>query len=140
MNDVTGAHLLLGKADQGELILLIGPDYGRMQQSAAEAGIETRDANRVRDLDLIKKSLAASGRSLALTASTPEVEGILDRSSFPGDLARIAYDYADRVIYFGTLGAVLLHPSSRGVYMRLQHGRLQVRPEIGANSRPVTTG
>lgn len=129
MGELSGAHRLLGRADRGELILLIGPEYGRMQQSAAEAGIEVREANRVQDIQTLKAGLAISGRSLALIASTPEVEGALDRSAFGASLTGLAYD-VDRIVYFGSGGSVIVHPMDKGTRMEIHQGRLRVHQKL----------
>lgn len=129
MGELSGAHRLLGRADGGELILLVGPEYGRMQQSAAEAGIEAREANRVQDVQTLKAGLIISGRSLALIASAPEVEGPLDRSAFGANLTNLAYD-ADRVVYFGSGGSVVVHPMDKGTRKEIRNGRLCVRQAL----------
>lgn len=125
MGEANGVHRLLGEADDGELILLVGPEYGRMQQSAAEAGIEVREANQVQDIRTLKAGVAISGRSLALVACTTEVEGPLDRNAFGAPLAGLAYE-VDRIIYFGSGGTVLIHPSPRGTRREIRNGNLCV--------------
>lgn len=125
------AHPLLGRSDKGELTLLVGPDYGLMQQLAAEAGIEVREAGQVQNVHMIKAGLAITKGSLALIASTPEVEGILDRASFGPALSDLAFE-ADRVIYGGQSGAILVHPRYPGTSLRIQDGELKIRQEIDA--------
>lgn len=124
-----GAHLLLGHADAGELILMVGPEYGTMQQRAAEAGIKVRDASCVRDVQTLKVGLALSGRSLALIASTPEVEGVLDRTAFGPGLTGLAHA-ADRVLYFGASGAVLVHPVKAGTRLEVHGGVLRMHQHL----------
>lgn len=129
-----GAHVvaqyLLGRPDKGELILLVGPEYGRMQQMAAEVGIEVREAHRVRDVEALKANTALTGRSLVLIASVPEVEGILDRASFGPGLSDLAYE-ADRVIYGGSEGVVVVHPVAQGTAMKVLGGRLCIQQHLG---------
>lgn len=124
MDVFSGAHLLLGNAATGELILLVGPEYGRLQQLAADAGIEVREASQVGDVRMLKAGLALSGRSLALIASIPEVEGLLDRASFGRDLSELAFQ-ADRVVYGGSDGTVLVHPRYPGTRMEVTQGTVR---------------
>lgn len=124
------AQLLLGHVDAGELILTVGPEYQRMQQTAAEAGIQVRRASQVWDnMQSLKAGVAVSGKSLALTASASEVEGILDRSAFGPHITEMAYD-VDRVVYFGSGGAVVVHPVSPGTCLEVRGGVLRVRQHL----------
>lgn len=109
MGGVVEARRLLGEASGGMLILMIGPDYGRMQQAAAEVGIPVREAGQVRDVQPLKREAAISGRSLALIASTPEVEDPLECNFLGSFLASLAYN-SDRVVYFGPGVPAVIHP------------------------------
>lgn len=129
MGELGGAHFLLGMAEPGELILMVGPEYGRMQQKAAEAGIEVREASKVQDVQTLKAGLAITGRSLALIASTPEVEGVLDRSAFGPNLTDLVYS-VDRVVYFGASSNVLVHPTKPGTRLEMHGGALRVHQHL----------
>lgn len=119
------AHHLLGRSGDGQMILLVGPDYSRMQQMAAQAGIETREVGRTQNLntEIPRAEVTTSGRSLVFLASVPEVEGRLDRSSFGPRLTDLAYE-ADRVVYAGTDGAVMVHPLPAGDWMEIRGGAI----------------
>ena len=123
------AQYLLGRPDKGELILFVGPEYGRMQQMAAEVGIEVREALRVRDIQMLKAGTALSGKSLILIASVPEVDGILDRASFGPSLSELAYE-VDRVIYGGSGGLVVVHPVAPGTAMQIIGGAFRMQQHI----------
>lgn len=120
------AHHLLGRSGDGQMILLVGPDYSRMQQMAAQAGIETREVGRTQNLntEIPRAEVTTSGRSLVFLASVPEVEGRLDRSSFGPRLTDLAYE-ADRVVYAGTDGAVMVHPLPAGDWMEIRGGAIR---------------
>lgn len=139
LGDSAAAKLLLGRPDKGEVILLVGPAYGRMQQMAAEAGIEVREAAKVQDVLALRENAALTGRSIALIASAPEVDGLLDRASFGPVSARLAYE-VDRVVYGGTVTATLVHPVPRGTAMRVNGGHVSFRrtfEEIGPDPTVV---
>lgn len=123
------AHHLLDKANKGLLILLVGPEYQRMQQMAAQAGIEVQEASSVQDPALTKLHATLNSRSLALIASVPEVEGILDRSAFGPHLVDLAYA-ADKVIYCGTSGAVLIHPQPSSTHIAIRSGTVHIDQEM----------
>lgn len=120
------AHHLLGRSGDGQMILLVGPDYGRMRQMAAQAGIEIREVGRTQNLnaEIPRAEVTTSGRSLVFLASVPEVEGRLDRSSFGPRLTELAYE-ADRVVYAGTDGAVMVHPLPAGDWMEIRGGAIR---------------
>lgn len=120
-----GAHHLLGRSNERLLILLVGPEYGQMQQMAALAGIEVCEARTVTDPMLTKLDVTLNGRSLALIASVPEVEGILDRSAFGPHLMDLAYA-VDKVVYCGQSGGVLVHPQTPGTHVEVRSGAVHV--------------
>jgi hypothetical protein len=122
MSREPSAHHLLGRPNEGNLILLVGPSYERVQETAKKAGIATRDAFRAGNVDALAKTAAAYSASLALIAVVAEVEGLLDRTSFGSRLTDLAYT-VDRVVYCGTQGAALVHP-------RRPHTRMEVRGGI----------
>jgi hypothetical protein len=125
------AHHLLGRSGDGQMILLVGPDYLRMQQMAAQAGIETREVGRTENLnaEIIRAEVVTSGRSLVFMASVPEVEGRLDRSSFGPRLTDLAYE-ADRVVYAGADGAVMVHPLPAGDWMDVLGGVIRMHKAL----------
>lgn len=125
------AHHLLGRSGDGQMILLVGPDYSRMQQMAAQAGIETREVGRTQNLntEIPRAEVTTSGRSLVFLASVPEVEGRLDRSSFGPRLTDMAYE-ADRVVYAGTDGAVMVHPLPAGDWMEVRGGVIRTHKAL----------
>lgn len=129
MSGTVGAHHLLGRANEGKLILLVGPEYGRMQQMAALSGIEARDISRIANLEMLKAGVLLSGRSLAVIASAPEVEGNLDRTAFGSRLTALAYS-ADKVIYCGTQGGVLVHPQHPSTRMSVRQGKVTVTQTV----------
>jgi hypothetical protein len=118
----------LRENDNGELILFVGPDYQRMQVRARMAGFPTRQASRTEDVQALKEEIAASGKSLILLASAPEVEGSLDRSAF-ADLAHLAYG-SDRVVYFGVESSVVIHPLPASTRLTARHGALHVHQAV----------
>jgi hypothetical protein len=124
-NEVSGT---LQENDNGELILFVGPDYQRMQVRARMAGFTTRQASRMEDVQALKAEIAASGKSLILLASAPEVEGPLDRSAF-GNLAYLVYG-ADRVVYFGVESSVVIHPLAASTRLTVRHGTLHVHQTL----------
>lgn len=128
MSGIGNGQLLLGRPDRGELILMIGPAYARMKKTAEAAGFETRDAADVQDVQMLRAGLALSGESLVILASASEVEGRLDRAAF-GPLSDLAYE-ANRVVYGGTQGHVVLHPVSKGTEMSIRNGSLLLRHHI----------
>lgn len=123
---VVGAHHLLGRPDESLAILLVGPAYGRMQQMAAMAGIEARDAGRlqVADVQMLRTGVMISGKSLVFLGSVPEVEGLLDRSAFGVHLTSLAYA-VDRVVYANEGGAVLVHPHAAGDWNEVRGGAIR---------------
>lgn len=126
------AHHLLGRSGDGQMILLVGPDYSRMQQMAAQAGIETREVGCMQQnlsAEIPRAEVTTSGRSLVFLASVPEVEGRLDRSSFGPRLTDLAYE-ADRVVYAGTDGAVMVHPLPAGDWMEIQGGVIRTHKAL----------
>lgn len=128
MGGMVGAHHLLGPVNAGDLILVAGPNFERMKKMVATAGIEARDASKVRDVYALKESVALRKTSLALLASVAEVEGILDRSIFGSHLIELAYE-ADRVVYYGMQGGVLMHPQYPGTRVEVRQGAIRVRQE-----------
>jgi hypothetical protein len=128
VSGIANGQLILGRPDRGELILMVGPAYTRMKMTAEGAGFETRDASGVTDPEELRAGLAASGKSLVVLASAPEVEGRLDRAAF-GPLVNLAYA-ANRVVYGGTQANVVLHPVSPGTEMTINNGTLSVRHYI----------
>lgn len=123
------AHHLLGKPGDGNLILLAGPNYERMTQLVSDSGIASMRFSEVNGLDALKTRVDLSRTSVIVIAPLHEVEGLLDRSAFDGRLTDLAYS-ADRVVYAGSNGAVLVHPASPGTTMEVRGGRLAVRQRL----------
>jgi hypothetical protein len=115
---------LLGSASDGELILLAGPDYPRMIDMIQVSGMAHIDPRGV-DIEVLRARVDMSGESLVAISSMPEIEGALDRSAFDRRLIDIAYA-ADRVVYCGMGGGVLMWPNRTGARMYLSGGRLSV--------------
>jgi hypothetical protein len=120
MIESSDGHGLIGSPDGGQLVLLVGPAYQRMIQTAADAGIPMQDARYVRDHAALKAMAATSGRTEVLLASVSEVEGILDRSAF-GPYTELAY-LADRVIYGGMQDDVPVWPLEAGLGLEVRGG------------------
>ncbi|MFE0472365.1 hypothetical protein ACFW2V_12160 [Streptomyces sp. NPDC058947] len=126
--DANAVDKTLAQPGASELVLFVGPNYEQMQARADMAGFETRRASRTEDAQALKARIAASGRSLILLASAPEVEGRLDRSSFGPDLVHLVYD-ADRVVYFGIESSVVIHPLPSRTRLEVRHGALRIHQE-----------
>lgn len=126
MGGIAEARRLMGPGNAGNLILMVGPESGRMQQSAALTGIPVRDARKIRDIRVLAEKVRERGLSLALIAVTPEVEGVLHRDAFGAKLHRTAHE-VHRVVYYGIQGSVLVHPHPRGVLIEVRHGVIRVR-------------
>lgn len=131
MSDVS-AHHLLGKPNDGELVLLVGPNGDRLRDMATKSKIPLKDtranASNESDVEMLRGIVDMSGMSALVIRCVPEVEGILDRSSFhPHHELAFA---ADRIVYAGPDGAILVWPQRDGTSMRIDGGRLQVRQKI----------
>ena len=120
MIESSDEHGLIGPPDGGQLVLLVGPAYERMLQTAAGTGIPVQCAGYVRDYAALKAVTATSGRTVIVLASVSEVEGILDRSAF-GPHTEVAY-LADRVIYGGMQGDVPVWPLESGLGLEVRGG------------------
>lgn len=131
------AHHLLGKANEGNLILMAGPDYRRMMTLAEAAGMATLTPRHVTDIESLKLRVELSRESVVVIASMPEVEGRLDRSAFERNLIDLAYA-ADRVVYAGTQGAVLVWPQSEETRTTLRNGRVTVHQKLDVVSEGET--
>lgn len=132
MSDVS-AHHLLGRANSGELVFLVGPDASRMRELAGKSGIPVKDtmahAASESDIEMLRGITEMSGMSALVIRCIPEVEGILDRSAFHPH-HEIAFA-ADRVVYAGPQGAVLVWPQREGTTVRVSRdGGLQVRQKL----------
>lgn len=131
MNAVSAYHLL-GRVEDGNLILLAGPDYLRILRLARLSGIPVVEAVSVpdlKDVDGLKARIAQTGESQLVIASMHEIEGRLDRSSFDRRLIDLAYS-ADRVVYAGLNGAAIIHPVDPGTRMRVVGGNLRVTQQL----------
>lgn len=126
MGQVAPYHLL-GDASQPALVLMAGPDYSRIREIVSKAGIafDMRHFSSDVDVDALKAEVAREGRPIVIFASMAEVEGRLDRSAFDGRLTDLAYA-ADRIVYVGTAGAALVHPTTPGTRQEVRHGNLTV--------------
>lgn len=134
------AYRLLGRLEDGNLILLAGPDYNRVRELASSSGIPAVEATSVttpEDVESLKDEVAQKGRSILVTASMYEVEGRLDRSAFERRLTDLAYS-ADRVVYAGLNGVAVIHPVTRGTMMAVTDGNLRVHQELGVVSAGET--
>lgn len=123
------AHHLLGKSNEGNLILVAGPDHRRMYGMAEAAGISVLDPRNVTDIESLKTRISLSRESVAVVASMPEIEGTLDRSAFDRRLIDLAYA-ADRVVYAGLLGAVLVWPQHPDTRTTVRNGRVSVHQNL----------
>ena len=126
------AYHLLGRLQDGNLILLAGPDYIRVRELASTSGIPVLTAAELpypEDVEDLKGRIARTGESVLVIASMCEVEGRLDRSAFERPLIDLAYG-ADRVVYAGFNGAVLVHPVARGTRMTATGGSLRVQQDL----------
>lgn len=139
MSSSATARLMLGRPDKGDLILLAGPAHDAMKQLAASAGIEVRELRPEQGIWDLKAAVARQGRSLALIARIPEIDGLLDRSAFGRDLSDLAHR-VDRVLYGGTTGTVLVHPLPRGTRMCLTDGVLHMRHRMDAPAGTLAGG
>lgn len=130
MGKVAPYHLL-GDASHAGLTLLAGPDYHRIREIVAKAGIafDMRPFSSDVDVDALKAEAVRDGSAIVVFASMPEVEGRLDRSAFDGRLVDIAYA-ADRIVYVGTTGAALVHPAVEGATQEVRGGNLVVRAPL----------
>lgn len=122
------AHHLLGKANDGNLVLLAGPDWPRILGLVEGSGLRYVKASglaEVEEVAELKKEIADKNQTIVVIASMPEVEGRLDRSTFERNLINLAYA-ADRVIYAGHRAAILVWPEAKGTRRALKGGHLVV--------------
>lgn len=123
------AHHLLGRVADGNLILMAGPDHQRMMALAESAGMAVLAPRNVSDIEALKMRIDLSHESVVVIASMPEIEGRLDRSAFERNLIDLAYA-ADRVVYAGTQGAVLVWPQVEESRVTLRNGRITVHQKL----------
>lgn len=132
MGDVS-AHHLLGKPGDGEIVFLVGPDGDRLRELANRSQIPLKDtqtnASTENDVEMLRGIVEMSGMSALIIRCVPEVEGILDRSAFHPH-HELAYA-ADRVVYAGPQGAVLVWPQREGTTIRVgRNGSFQIRQRL----------
>lgn len=145
MGDTDFAHRLLGTRAQRQLILLFGPNYPAMQALAAAAGITTRDLHPALNARTLlsdalhdREKIALSGASIALLASTPEVEGILDLSATGPHLTEVAY-MVDRAVYCGSHIDIRVHPRQPGTAVYLRNGQFCATPSTSSAIAPAAS-
>lgn len=124
-------HHLLGDAQKPDLILLAGPNYGRIREIIGKASFAFDMRPYTYDMtpEGLKAEAVRKGEPIVVTSSLPEVEGRLDRSAFDGRLTDLAYA-ADRVIYVGMTGAALVYPIAPGTRQEIRNGNLIVQQRL----------
>lgn len=126
------AHDLLGKSGDGNLVLLAGPDWGRMLDLVESSGLRYTRAAGLTDAEnvaALKEEIADRNETVVALALMPEVEGRLDRSSFGRNLISLAYG-ADRIVYAGPRAAILIWPEPKGTQRTVRDGNVVVRQNI----------
>jgi hypothetical protein len=123
------AYHLLGRVEDGNLILLAGPDHARIQSLAAASGIPYMDVREAGDADELRARVIQAGQSVLVTASMHEIEGRLDRSAFAARLVDFTYG-ADLVVYAGLNGAAKVWPVNPGTAMQVVNGNLRVSQKL----------
>jgi hypothetical protein len=138
MGGIREARRLMGSANEGKLILMVGPASSLMRQMATLTGIPVRDAGAVKDPKNLARSVRRNGTSLALLSVAHEIEGPLNRYSFGKRLQGVV-QVADKVIYCGIQGGVLVHPTPPGVYMEVRRGVIRIRRQMPVMRPGATT-
>lgn len=126
------AHHLLGGENDGNLVLLAGPDYARILDLVLASGLRYKKAEGLAskaDIAPLKEDISRTGQSVVVIASMPEVEGRLDRFSFERNLIDLAFA-ADRVVYAGKRAAVLIWPEAQGTRRSLVGGHMSVTQHL----------
>lgn len=127
------AHHLLGTVDEGNLILLAGPDYPRVLQLVRASGIPYVEAHETGDPEVMRERARLRSESLVVIASIHEIEGPLNRWAFDSSrcLVNLAYA-ADRIVYAGLNGVAQAWPEKTDVRATVESGTLKVLQELAS--------